>query len=268
MTLPRTAVVFALSVVAPVLQAQTLLPTDLPPDPAALRAAEADGERAFLHDRAAARATDALHRLRSFRGDQRIRGWVTGARDDGIDVTVFGETGAADPVALYRVRIDTQGRVAGQPRALKTPEPLSRHEADAVAARALAMSAGWSPCTRTYNTVVLPVDAAQRRWRVYLLPGTTDARAVPLGGSYRIDVDLAQTQATVHPTTRTCIVLDKDPRAAALMVTHLFDPTPTAVHVFWQRWSGVSLFVATGPDTLWLIDNGRIRRVDAEAPAP
>lgn len=48
------------------------------------------------------------------------------------------------------------------------------------------------------------------------------------------------------------------------MVTHLLDPTPTEVHVYWSLWARTPMFVATGEDAIWKIENGRIHRVEDE----
>jgi hypothetical protein len=144
---------------------------------AALAAAEATGRAIFEHDRAAAVATDVAMAQRTFKRDRRVRGWLTEARDNGIVVTFIDDT----PNALYRVLVSSEGEPSPL-LPLPEPEPLTAREAGAAQARTLALASDFPACSRTYNTVVLPDASAEGAWMVYLLPATTNATAVPLGG--------------------------------------------------------------------------------------
>ena len=47
-----------------------------------------------------------------------------------------------------------------------------------------------------------------------------------------------------------------------LFATHLLDPVPTEVHVFWNLWTGIPLYIATPPNgTIWKISKGAISLV-------
>ncbi len=244
---------------------EDLLPQALPPEreTAVLREAERIGRAMYLHDRAAAVATDALLANTSAKKDGRVRGWITEARNDEIVVTFIDET----PAALHRVVVSVDG-LPGPVVTPVSPEPLSAYEAGAAKARLAAMSARFEPCAENYNSVVLPAEAgAEAPWVVYLLPGTTRHDSVPIGGSYRFE---AEDGAVVSQRafTRSCIALQTDPRAVGLMITHLLDPVPTEVHVFWSLWAGKPMMVATPPDgVMWGIEGGRIRRVERKAGA-
>lgn len=221
--------------------------------------AENLGSQAFRHDRAAWHATDALRKLRTFRRDRRVQGWITQAGEEGITVTFIG-AGEGQPLALYRATLLETGALQGEPVVLKTPQPLGEYERSAARARALALDLPFEACGKNYNTIVLPNDADGSKWIVYLFPGTTRSDVVPLGGSFRVDVDLSDETSTLRAYTRSCIELQNDPRAVALMITHLMDPVPTEVHVFWNLWANKALYVATSQNgALWALERGRIR---------
>ncbi len=234
----------------------------LPPEQetAHLRSAESIGAAIQLHDHAAAVATDAALGLKAFKNDRRIRGWITEPRQGRIIVTFIDQT----PSALYRVVVSEDG-VASPVVALDSPTPLSGYEQGAAAARAAAMASEFQPCSKSYNSVVLPAPTAvDGDWVVYLLPATTKSGIVPLGGTYRMDVS-GDTVTAQRGFTRTCVTLQNTPRTAGLMITHLLDPVPTEAHVFWSLWAGQPMYVAIANGTLWAIENGKIRLLEHDA---
>lgn len=226
--------------------------------------AEATGRAIYLHDQAAAVASDAVMELKTFRQDGKqgsLAGWITEQREQGIVVTFL----SSEPVprARYRVTVASDGRVSGAVEALAEPATLTEYELGAARARATAASATFEPCSRTYNTVVLPDTREGGGWIAYLLPGTTKQGVIPIGGSYRLDVAATgQKLMSQRPFTRTCIALESPPEdevreTVAVMITHLLDPVPTEVHVFWSLWARTSMFVATSEGN-WLIEGGEI----------
>jgi hypothetical protein len=228
----------------------------------AMREAEAMGSRIFSHDMAAAAATDALSKVRGFKRNRQLRGWITQERGDGLSVTFIGGKKGAVQAALYRVEVGLDGTVRGEPLTLETPEPLTPFELAAATARDSAMQGEFEPCSKNYNAVVLPQDDELKRWRVYLLPGTTKQNLVPLGGSYRFDVDIEAENTRIRPYTKTCIQLDSPAEAVALMTSHLLDPVPTEVHVFWSIWARKPMYVATVLNgSLWAIKDAKISLV-------
>lgn len=263
----RFILLAALMASAPAAATDTGMPGALPEaqEAAALRTAEATGRVIYRHDQAATVATDVALADRAFRSDGRLDGWITEEQDGGIVVTFIDDT----PSALYRVTVSANG-VAGPLEALDAPTPLSPHEQAAARARSAALASGFEPCTRTYNSVVLPPGSpAGPHWVVYLLPGTTDPHAVPIGGTYRFDVD-GTTVVSQRGFTRTCIALQKNEVAehslAFLMITHLLDPIPTEAHVFWSLWAQKPMYVSTVPKgSLWLIEDGTIQLIERDA---
>lgn len=230
-------------------------PAELSPEQeaAALRTAETMGATIYRHDRAAAIATDAALKTRAFKRDKRVKGWITEEQGNHILVTFIDQT----PAALHRIKVSDSG-IDGGVVSLESPASLSVFESGAAAARTLAAGSGFEPCSDKYNSVVLPDQNAPGNWTVYMLPGTTNKNLVPIGGTYRIDTD-GKTIISRRGFTRTCISLQNDARAIALMITHLLDPTPTEAHVFWNLWSGKPLYVSTPPDgSLWEIQKGKV----------
>lgn len=228
---------------------------------AALRHAESLGERLLRLDRAAWVASDVLLGAQRGRGDPRVSGWITVERADGIDVVFVDAT----PVALYHVPIDADGQPGGPVD--NAPAPLSAAEVAQARARAMALAAAPASCSGFYNPVLVPGDAPST-WTVYLLPGTQQEGAVPLGGAWRIDVRDGQVVGR-RAYTNSCITLDNrgDGDDTAFMVTHLLDPTPTEIHVFWSLWAGKPMFVGTSAG-VWTIEDGKIRAVkDGDKPA-
>jgi hypothetical protein len=249
----------------PLAHAQDSLPNALPEEQeaAGILAAERIGLAMYRHDHAAAVATDAAFQLRQVREDARLRGWITEERQDQIIVSFIDET----PRALYRVEVSKEG-VVGEVMVLESPSELSAYESGAAAARLLAMATRFEPCAERYNTVVLPVDGAnEQNWFVYLLPATTDANVIPIGGAYRMEIN-AGGLVEQRGFTNSCIALQPSPESVALAISHLLDPIPTEVHVFWSLWANKPLYVSTPPNaTVWAIEGGKIRLVQRDAGA-
>ena len=270
--IPQRIAVLALAVVfAHCGWAAESVPQELPPqeEQAALRSAEAVGLTIYKHDHAAAVATDAIGALGILKSDKRIRGWITASQGEGILVTIISGDANEVPQALYRVTVSKEGEVTGPPQELKAPEALTEFESRAAAARLFAAKYSFQPCAEHYNTVVLPADSsASPNWVVYLIPGTQDALRIPLGGAHRLELDAtAEHLVNERGFTRSCLVLG-DPkgnskqRPVMLVATHLLDPVPTEIHVFWNLWSGIPLDIMTPPNgTIWNISKGHISLV-------
>jgi hypothetical protein len=112
--------------------------------------------------------------------------------------------------------------------------------------------------------VVLPPEAGgDGGWRVYMLPATKQRDAVPIGGTYRLEVRDGAVVAQ-RGFTRSCIALGRGPKVAGMMITHLLDPVPTEAHVHWSLWAETPMYVSTPPDgVLWAIEFGVIRKVES-----
>jgi hypothetical protein len=244
------------------------VPQELPPqeEQAALRRAEATGLTIYKHDHAAAVATDAVGALGILKSDKRIRGWITEARGESILVTIISGDANEAPQALYRVIVSKEGEVTGPPEELKVPQALTEFESGAAAARGFAVKYSFQPCAERYNTVVLPADAsASPNWVVYLIPGTQDALRIPLGGAHRLELDATgRNLISERGFTRSCVALgdpkgDPKKRPVMLVATHLMDPVPTEIHVYWNLVSGIPLdILTTSNGAIWNISTGHI----------
>jgi hypothetical protein len=233
------------------------LPNSLSPEQEtpALLSAETTGLAIYRHDQAASIATDVAFKVRSFKKDKRIIGWITEERQGSIIVTFIDKT----PAALYRVTVSNG--IADSLESLQSPAALTTYETGAAAARQAALASKFEPCSKNYNSVVLP-SSADGKWLVYLIPGTTKNNVVPIGGTYKIEVNDSKVVAQ-RGFTRTCISLQTDPRAVALMITHLLDPIPTEAHVFWSIWAKKPLYVATPPNgIIWVVDGNKITLIE------
>ena len=236
---------------------------------ALLRKAEAVGLTIFKHDHAAAVATDALLASGVTKSDKRMHGWITESQGDGILVTFISGNENEAPQALYRVSVSKEGEVSGPPQELKVPEALTEFESRAAAARLFAAKYSFQPCAERYNTVVLPADSsATPNWVVYLIPATQDALRIPLGGAHRLELDAtAEHLISERGFTRSCVVLgdlkaDPKHRPVGLVATHLMDPVPTEIHVFWNLWAGIPLdILTTSNGAVWNISKGHISLV-------
>jgi hypothetical protein len=242
-------------------EAEAPKPAPTAEEQAAIDLAEQRGAEIFRHDHAAAVATDAALEVRAFKRDKRMRGWITAPEGAGILVTFIDET----PAALYRVHVDAEGKVAGEVEVLAEPAPLSAFETGAAKARLAARATKINACTERYNSVVLPADDAATRWHAWMIPASTDWNVVPLGGAYRFEVVDGKV-VEQRAFTNTCISFNNrntpsGGELAGLAVTHLLDPWPTEIHVFWQRWSRQPMFVAAG-NSAWQIEGGQIELVD------
>ncbi|NVD96492.1 hypothetical protein [Massilia sp. BJB1822] len=226
---------------------------------AAIAQAQELGREIFLHDQAAALVSDEVVKLTAARAPRGMQGWVTQRHGQQLAVTFIATAADGGFEALYRGMV-ADGRLLDKVVELAPPQPLSEFEAAALAARKTAAASGFARCAARYNTVVLPgVAGGERQWSVYLLPGTTRKDLVPLGGSYRVETDFSGTKlVAIHPYTRSCLQLQREPSAVAMMTTHLLHSVPTDVHVYWQLWSRMPLIVATQPEAVWALAEGKI----------
>lgn len=242
-----------LAVTAGASSAQDVAPADAP----RLDAIAATGAAMYRLDQATAMATDLAQAQRVFRRDKRVRGWITEDLGSAVAVYFLDEAGRA----IYRVDVSDSDEVPGALQVMDTPLVLEGDLAASAQARASALAAlegadNFGGCSRQHNTVVLPVEGHPGRFHVYILPGTTRRHVVPIGGSYRVEVDNGRVIAQ-RPYTRSCIELQNPPGNVAMMITHLLDDAPTEVHVFWSLWAGTTMVVATDAG-VWRVENGQV----------
>ncbi len=217
--------------------------------------AEATGRAIYRHDRAAELATDVARKNRGFRRDKRIRGWVSEELDDAVAIVFLD----GENRAIYRARVHDSGAADGL-EALDEPMELTGELCRAALARELAMSVNLEGCSDSYNTVVLPDRTREDAFQVYLLPGTTRHNIVPIGGTYRVNIQGNQITAQ-RGYTRSCLVLEKSKDSAGLIMTHLLDDQPTEIHVYRNLWADIPFYVGT-KSGMWKVVDGRIQLVE------
>jgi len=251
------------------------LPDPSGEDPARLRSAESLGLRLYRHDRAASLATDAVQANRKYRKVKRVGGWITEARESAILVSFIDKGDPEQASLLYQVEVSDGSDGAGKVRAFDPPETATTSQRNAARARHTATGFDFAPCTQRYNTVVLPTIAdGMPGWNVFLLPSTTDAKVIPFGGAYRLELDAEGRTVTNSRTyTRSCLDFTRNkPRGAeeaALVMTHVLDPVPTEVHVMLNLQIGTPVIVITTSNrNSWRIERGRIQFLKKIEPKP
>ncbi len=217
------------------------------------------GREIYELDLAAASATDQISTI-GLRSDKRVKGWITEPTASGIRVTMVGLNESAIPVALYVSEVDRSGKPINAPTKNSDPTPLSVTQSALYSARSNALNSKFEPCSKSYNTVAIPTSSGIS---VYLLPGTTDPRVAPIGGTYRVDFDATgQVQLATRAYTKSCIALQKDEKSVGMMITHLMDNFPTEVHTYWSLWAHSPMYVGiVNTKDLWSITNGELKLV-------
>lgn len=232
-------------------------------DEAALRDAERLGAELFELDRAVQAVQAAGQEWRAFRRDSDIEGWVADRRGDGTHtITFVGTSRSGDLQGLYRASVSRSGQVQGEIERLDRV-PLESRMVAQYAARQRAAAVQHTPCSSTYETVVLP-DTIQGApgWRAYLVPRAAFEDVRLLGGTYRADVSgQGDTVRFFQPLASGCTVLQNVANAPALQLVDEGVTVPNELHVYISRQIGKPLYVVGGGKT-WLIQEGRIRAVE------
>lgn len=221
--------------------------------------AAARGYEMWRHDRAAWLGTDALMAAMPDAPARGLRGWVTETEGDALRVTfVRDRDGVLESLftALYREETLSDVR--------EVAAPLTPAQERLFRARRIAIEGEWRPCSNAYNSVVLPRDSESADGvdvDVYLMPGTTEARIVPIGGYYLFEIGVdADRVVRQRAFANSCLTLERAPFGVEnemLAVTHLLDPIPTEVHYFIAFTQGIPLLVATSQSNrVWQIRPG------------
>ncbi len=218
------------------------------------------GRLIHQYDRYAWEATDAVVAL-SGTLDPRIRGWVVTIENEGTVVTFVGE-GTPTPKPVFRVTFAPDSAV---PAALASApsDELTPEQAIQFTARQTAIAAPFTPCSKRYNTVILPASLlGQEGFLVYLLPATTASGVVLVGGYYRVHVSSDGRRVLgVTPFSKSCLALPPpDPRqgrVAGVVFSHLVTEAPVETHVFLSLLHRKPMFVATSRG-IWQVTGDKI----------
>jgi hypothetical protein len=217
-----------------------------------LERAQALGLELYRQDRAAWRATDALHATARARLEG-LRGWVVRPHPEGRLVR-FAVADGAGFASRYDVVVrlgEGESVAANDP-----PAPLSDHEEALLRARQLAIDSMTRRCTPTYNTAVLEEDG---EILVYLMPASTSARELVLAGFDRVRTSRdGRRVLAFEPLSKSCLVMPFDPNQEGNpMVSHVLHPHPIETHVFTSLSYGRRLYVGTEAGA-WAIEEGEI----------
>jgi len=246
---------------------------------ATLREFERRGRDLYRADRAAWLTTDQLfaqgfidagtRRLKDVPGDP--DGWVT-SPDESPDIWRVAYVTMIDgePRSFADGTVDFAAEPLASLRANAPPRPLEHDEVAQRAIRQDALRRDWMACSESpYNSATLP--DGRGGWFVYLMPPQKSGNVYPMGGFHRFRYDADGRFVEQYAHTRGCLDQDMtgapEGEATALFITHLTTPTPNEFHAFMSLTYRLPVFVVTGPDALWKVEDGRIGRVEEDAAA-
>jgi len=226
-------------------------------------AAQRIGHAIYLHDKAAAVATDAVLMSRGGKRDARVTTFITLAGEgDAFRVVFIG--GSADEVLVhYEVELEPGARP--KLTRIDPPTPASEDVRERYRALRSASRFSFQPCPGSYNHVVLPASIVESTgWIVYLLSATDRSDVMVIGGHHRFHVSEDGTRVLDHKAlSASCIRLDTPAAANAKakdglkaqfpFVTHVVSPRPVETHFFVSLQHRVKLMVVTEGD-VWAID--------------
>lgn len=237
----------------------------------AVHDAETLGKSLFERDRAAEKATDALiaaHQLEYPAGEP--AGWLISDRGGGNYHVSFLVTQSGVPKAYAEADYSAASDSASNAHAVAPPRDLEPAELAQARAIKTAQAAEFLRCVATYNVVVIPSGNGDGKTiHVYLIPSRNDAKFFPEGGFHDFTISADGTTVQDHYSqTKSCLngtAQDSKGKLAALMMSHITSPTPTAFHVFMNLNYRLDVFTVTVQNNmLWSISGGRIRVVSED----
>ena len=230
---------------------------------AIIERAERLGRMLYIRDDAAAKATDLLISQGVDFIEADSKGWITECQEDSCIVTYV--TGKPQQWQSFCV---VEFKAGEDPNVYFSNKDLTETQSAMFEAKQRAFEAIDKPCSKAYNTVVIPRDD-ESGWLAYALAATTIPDALVVGGHYRVTVsEDGQTILVKRRFTKSCLVLSTHPedmppdtKLAALTLTHLLDNTPTEIHVWLNLQCGLPLYVGTPDRRMWRIEDGSIQFV-------
>lgn len=227
-------------------------------------AALARGRLIYQLDQAAWHSTDRMLKALPQPRLAEVRGWVVEPKDGTHLVTYYGLTGET-PYAVYTAEMNGAQAVNARVVAADEPRDLTPAQVRMVRARSVAAAApGLGSCTGGRpNAVVIPPASDSGPVEVYILSPQVQVGQFPFGGHYRLLIDENGQIAARRAFTNGCVNMAAPSVAAALMVTHLLDRTPTEIHVFMANWTGKTLLIAMAGETrdVWEVTPTAMRKV-------
>lgn len=239
------------------------LPALAQDDDAALRQAEQTGAQLFELERVWLAAEAAGEEVRAFRRNDGIIDWVVERSGNDYTLVFVGETRRGQPVGLFQVRMGRNGAVLGEFERLDRLELEGARLAQYRALR-LAAEAPHATCSTTYATLALG-DGSASPWRIYLLPQSSFADVLLIGGSYRARVAPRgdALQAFEPLAGNGCGILQNPADAEVLQLVDGLHAGPSELHVYLSLLAGKPMYVVSG-DRTWLIQAGQIHPVPGD----
>lgn len=229
-----------------------------------IKDAERVGRVIFLHDRAAAVATDLLVERVGPNLNGKVAGWIeepTGGDDIRI---VFFKLNGENYLPAYSIDVNRRGE-AGDFHEYADSESLSAKQLSMVRARELVGRQSFAACSDSYNTVV--TDDGKGGFYVYLLAASSTTDDLFFGGHYRFQTNADGTAITgFNKYTNSCLTLPRHPperpgeQIAGLVVSQVVTPYPTEIHVWNSLLVDYHLYVVTIQNkAIWRVSRGNIQ---------
>lgn len=222
------------------------------------------GALLYVYDAAAWQGTDDL-RDHFAQLMPLVGGYVVSGDQASVELVFYDKDASK---AVYRARYSYEKLVSsGPPTADRVA--LTYVEQRLVAARGTAIKAfelaNVSVCAKaTPNIALLAPNNPAEPVRAYLMTPRTSIKSLPMGGHYEVDITVDGNAGPVRAFTKSCLELslagDGKGKPAALVMSHLLDPTPTEIHVFSSLTGRMPLYVITTSNKkTWVIEGSRIR---------
>lgn len=261
-----TLAIVSLSCASPQPPERSELPQQPPPPIRAfdIPTIEQLAQQMYAQDRIAATASDVLLAQIPEKKAARegVRHWITGSRD-GHNLVRFIRAGDQGPEAGYDV---TFAGLAEPTVSVPTDRTLTADEVAQYNARILALENIANPCSDRYNTVALR-DPESDGWLVWALAATVDSDLMLIGGHYRFTISPDGKTIRVRDALSTsCLRIESSEESAGSFMSHVVSLTPVETHAFASLSYGRALHVGTLDGTAWRVAEGRITRVEQDAP--
>jgi hypothetical protein len=229
-------------------QAEKPLPDLTASEAAAVKAVGDRGLALYNYDQAAWHGTDAMLKDVKDPAAKGIKGWVVTPVAQGWQIVFYTDNKGTYDGAWSAIWTGTK---IVEPRILEGAErTLSAEQIRLIEAKKAVPLKNLQSCSdKPFNSVVIPGATAQDPISVYLMTPQTDANIIPMGGHNRVDIKDGKV-VSQRQFTKGCFPMErpdgkKDNMPAALMMTHLLDPTPTEIHVFAVYTARLPLYVST-----------------------
>ena len=116
-------------------------------------------------------------------------------------------------------------------------------------------------CPGTVVSLILLPDR-QHASEVFAVSGVPDEGKLVIGKHFKTTIHEGVADIeSLSASTKSCLILTINPKAAALMTTELISATPTEFHVLETKLHKIPLYVGAGGQ-VWAVRDGSIRKVE------